>query len=133
MPLVVFPTTSRPDICIVNEMLREVILFELTCPWGANIARSHAFKEDKYAPLVSDLSRMYKTYHFSIEVSVRGQVSSENKGLLKAFVCRACTDPKTVYKPMLQVCSKTALLSSFSVFSARNEPTWENPAPLISH
>ena len=83
--------------------------------------------------LVADLSRTFKTFHFSVEVSVRGQVSSDYKGRLKAFVYRACTDPKTVFKPLVQVCSKTALLSSFSIFSARNEPTWENPALMISH
>ena len=133
IPPHVLVTNLRPDIFIVNEASQEVILFELTCPWDTNIARSHAFKEDKYAPLIADLSRSYKTYNFSIEISVRGQVSSGNKSRLKAFVYRVCEDPKPVFKSMVQACSKAALLTSFSVFTARNEPTWENPSLLITH
>ena len=87
---------------------------------------------DKYAPLVADLSRDFKTYLFSIEVSVRGQVSSENKKRLKAFVYRSCVDPKPIFKSLVQVCSKISLLSSYSIFMARNEPSWENPSLLTS-
>ena len=131
IPPNVLVTNLRPDIFIVNEISREVVLFELTCPWDANIARSHDYKENKYAPLVADLSRRYRTFSFSVEISVRGQVSKHNKERLKAFIYRACSDPKAISKSAMQVCSKTALLASFSIFSARNEPTWENPALLI--
>ena len=133
IPPHVLVTNLRPDIFIVNETSREVILFELTCPWDANIDRSHAFKEDKYAPLIADLSRTYKTFNFSVEISVRGQVSSGNKSRLKAFVYRACENPKPVFKAMVQACSKAALLTSFSIFSARSEPSWENPNLLTTH
>ena len=124
-------TNLRPDIFIINETSNVAVILELTCPWDSNIARSHNFKEEKYAPLIADLSRRYKTYNFSVEVSVRGQVSKPNKECLKAFIYRACSDPKPISKSSMQVCSKTALLSSFSIFTARNEPTWENPALLI--
>ena len=133
IPPHVLVTNLRPDIFIVNETSREVILFELTCPWDANIDRSHAFKEDKYAPLIADLSHSYKVFNFSIEISVRGQVSNANKSRLKAFIYRACEDPKPVFKPMVQACSKAALLSSFSIFAARSEPSWENPSLLNTH
>ena len=133
VPPNVLVTNLRPDIFIVNETSREVILFELTCPWDANIDRSHTFKENKYAALVADLSQTYKTYNFSIEISVRGQVSSANKSRLKSFIYRACEEPKQIFKPIVQACSKAALLSSFSVFTARNEPSWENPSLLTTH
>ena len=133
VPPNVLVTNLRPDIFIVNETSREVILFELTCPWDANIDRSHTFKENKYAALVADLSQTYKTYNFSIEISVRGQVSSANKSRLKSFIYRACEEPKHIFKPIVQACSKAALLSSFSVFTARNEPSWENPSLLTTH
>ena len=130
IPPHVLATNQRPDVFIVNETSREVILFELTCPWDANIYCSHAFKEDKYAPLIADLSRTYKVFNFSIEISVRGQVSNPNKSRIKAFIYRACEDPKPIFKEMVKACSKAALLSSFSIFSARNEPSWENPCLL---
>ena len=110
-----------------------MVIFELTCPWDGNIDRSHSFKEEKYSPLVADLSRRFKTYQFSIEVSVRGQVTSDNKKHLKAFTYRVCTDPKKVFNSIVQVCSKIALLSSFSIFSARNEPSWADPSFLTYH
>ena len=113
IPPNVLVTNLRPDIFVVNETSQLAIIFELTCPWDTNIVRSHEFKENKYAPLVADLSRRYRTFHFSVEISVRGQVSKPNKERLKAFVFRACSDPKAVSKSAVQVCSKTALLSSF--------------------
>ena len=80
------------------------MLLELTCPWDTNISRSHDFKEEKYAPLVADLSRDYKVFHFSIEVSVRGQVSKGNRARLKAFVYRCCRDPKTTTGRLVTHC-----------------------------
>ena len=132
IPPHVLVTNLRPDIFIFNVTTREAVIFELTCPWDNNIARSHTYKEDKYAPLVADLSRTYKTSLFSIEVSVRGQVTADNKRRLKAFVYRVCDDPKMVFKPMIATISKIALMSSFSIFAARSEPSWSDP-PLLCH
>ena len=73
---------------------------------------------------MADLSHTYKTYLFSIEVSVRGQVTAENKKRLKAFVYRTCNEPRIVFKSMVATVSKIALLSSFSIFAARAEPSW---------
>ena len=132
VPPHVLVTNQKPDIFIVNESSREAIVFELTCPWDGNVDRSHTYKEEKYAPLVADLSRRYKTFHFSVEVSVRGQVTGDNKGRLKAFTYRTCVEPRTTFKSVVPVFSKVALLSAFSIFSARNEPSWSDP-PLLSH
>ena len=104
----------------------------MTCPWDNNIARSHTYKEEKYSPLVADLSRSYKAFFFSVEISVRGQVTADNEKRLKAFVYRVCDDPKIVFKSMVMTVSKVALLSSFSIFAARSEPSWSDP-PLLNH
>ena len=131
IPSHVLVTNLRPDIFIFNESKHEAVTFELTCPWDGNIGRSHAYKEEKYSPLVADLSHSYKTYLFSVEVSVCGQVKAENKKRLKAFVYRVCEEPKSVFKPIVMTLSKIALLSSFSIFTARNEPSWSDP-PLLN-
>ena len=130
IPPHVLVTNQRPDIFIVNDTSREALIFQLTCPWDSNIARSHTYKEEKYAPLVADLSRTYRTFLFSIEVSVRGQVTAENKKRLKAFVYRVCVDPKIAFKPLVATVSRISLLSSFSIFAARAEPSWTDP-PLL--
>ena len=131
IPPNVIVTNLKPDLVIVNEAAGEIVLFELTCPWDANIDRSHTFKEEKYAHLVADLSRNFRTYLFYVEILVRGQVGSNNKSRLKALTYRVCEEPKKVFSSMVQVCSKVALFSSFLIFSARNKPLWTNPSYIL--
>ena len=124
-------TNLRPNICIVDELKRELIVFELTCPWDTNIDASHTYKEEKYAPLIADLSLNYAVFHFSVEVSARGQVTKSNRTRLKQFIYRSCNNPRTLTKLLTEKSSKAALLASYSLFSARKEPSWTNPRPLI--
>ena len=130
IPPSVLVTRFKPDLFLVDESAREVVLLELTCPWDDNIARSHNFKQEKYAPLVADLSRIYKVFHFSIEVSVRGQVSKSNRARLKSFVYRCCRDPKKITGRLISHCSRISLLCSYSIFCARGEPSWSSPQLL---
>ena len=124
-------TALRPDLFIYNESARVLVVFELTCPWDGNIENSHSFKEEKYSPLVADLSRNFNVYLFSIEVSVRGQVSKSNRARFKAFSYRCCDDPKVATKMMIENASRASLLCSYSLFTARKEPTWASPSNLI--
>ena len=78
IPPHVLVTPLRPDVFLINEESREVVLFELTCPWEQNIDRSHEYKENKYAPIVADMSRNYKVFHFSVEVAARGFISKQS-------------------------------------------------------
>ena len=126
IPPDVLVTRLRPDLFLVNESAREVVLLELTCPWDHNINRSHEYKQEKYAPLVADLSRNYKVFHFSVEVSVRGQITKGNRARLKSFAHRCCRDSKAVTGRLISHCSRISLLWSYSVFCARKEPTWHS-------
>ena len=101
--------------------------------WDSNVSHSQAFKEGKYAPLVADLSRRFSVCQFSVEVIVRGQVSRDNKSRLKAFVFKSCINPGKLARRVVKCGSKAALLASYSIFSARKEPTWTAPPPLIIH
>ena len=132
IPPHVLVTKLRPNIFIFNEISREAVIFELTCPWDSNVDRSHTFKEEKCAPLVAILTRTYKTSLFLVEVSVRGQVTANNKKHLKAFVYRVCDEPKIVFKSMITTVLKILLVSLFSIFTARAEPSWTDP-PLLPH
>ena len=124
-------TALRPDIFLVNENSREIILCELTCPWERNIDRSHEYKEGKYAPLVADLSRTFKVFHFSVEIAARGLITKGNKARLKSFALRCGDVGSSDLKKFISCCSRASLLSSFSLFHARNEPSWSSPAPMI--
>ena len=131
IPPHVLVTNLRPDIFIVSESLQRAIVFELTCPWDSNVSRSHTYKEEKYAPLVADLSQRFTVFHFSVEVSVRGQISKENQSRIKAFLFRCCDSPGKLSGKVVKCSSKVALLASFSIFCARKEPAWLSPAPLL--
>ena len=124
-------TSLKPDLFIINEETRVAVVFELTCPWDNNIERSHNYKEEKYSSLVTDLARDFTVFQFSVEVSVRGQLTGPNKARLKSLSYRCCRDAKAVTKSLYENMSKAALLSSFSIFSARREPSWMSPAPLF--
>ena len=66
-------------------------MLELTCPWDSNVVQSHNYKQEKYAPLVADLSCRYTVFHYSIEISVRGQISKENQGRIRLLFYVAAT------------------------------------------
>ena len=131
VPPHILVTSLKPDIFIFSERSQEVFVFELTCPWDRNISRSHTYKSEKYAPLMADLSQTRIAYFFSIEVSARGQVTKDNCSRLKNFLFKTCSEPKYLFKPAVGIASKAALLSSYTIFAARREPTWEDPPPLI--
>ena len=133
IPPHILVTALKPDIVIVSDRSQEVIVFELTCPWDANIARSHTLKSEKYAPLIADLSQRNVVSFYPVEVSARGQVSKDNRSRLKSFLLKCCTAPRAVFKAVVTIPSKAALLSSYSIFCARGEPTWEDPLPLVVH
>ena len=131
IPPHVLVTPLRPDVFLVNEDSREVVLLELTCPWERNIDRSHEFKENKYAPIIADMSREFRVFSFSVEVAARGLITKQNKARLKSFALRCSNVSSRELKKFLACCSKASLLSSFAIFQARNEPTWSSPMPLV--
>ena len=131
IPPDILVTNLKPDLFIFNEVSRIAVVFELTCPWDTNIDRSHSYKEEKYAALVSDLSHNFKVFHFSVEISVRGHITKANKNRLKSLAFKCCDNAKQTTKSLISNASKAALLSSYSIFTARKEPAWMSPAPLI--
>ena len=130
IPPHILVTPLRPDLFLVDEVDRIAVLFELTCPWESNIERSHSFKEAKYAPLVADLSHDFRVFHYSVEISARGFISKQNRARLKAFTLKCCDVRNADITSLVKNCSKASLLASFSIFQARNEPSWSSPLPL---
>ena len=130
IPPHVHVTNLRPDLFLVNESARVAVIMELTCPWDGNIQRSHEYKREKYAPLIEDMSRGFTVFYFPIEVSVRGQISKGNRARFKAFLYRCCHDPRKNHAALMKSSSRASLLASFSIFSARKEPSWRSPGLL---
>ena len=130
IPPDVHVTNLKPDLFIIDITSRVVVFFELTCPWDSNVQRSHEYKERKYAPLIADLSSRYRVFNYSVEISARGQISKENRARLKSCLYNCCEAPRSSIGNLIRICSKSSLLSSFSIFSARKEPSWSSPGPL---
>ena len=57
----------------------------MTCPWDNHVERSLNYKEEKYSPSVADLDNDFRVFHYSVEVSVRGQVTKDNRACLNSF------------------------------------------------
>ena len=68
---------------------------------------------------------------YAVEVSARGQISKGNRSRLQSFLLKTCSASRDSLKSLVNAASKASLLSSYSIFAARREPTWENPAPMI--
>ena len=128
IPPNVLVTALKPDIVIINERSQEVIILELTCPWDANIARSHSYKTGKYSPLVADLSHTRVVSFFSIEVSARGQVTKENRSRLKCFLHKCCSCSS---EDFIRISSKTSLLKTHTPWNTH--PFRQTHAPLETH
>ena len=103
----------------------------MTVPWDSNINSAHTYKQNKYSALKLDLQAVgFSTFLFCCEVSVRGQISKSNKSQLKTFLYKSTDCPRSNFKPFINNISKAALLGSFTIFNARNEPSWTITPPL---
>ena len=73
-------------------------------------------KQERYALLVTDLSRGFKAFQFSIEVSLRGQISRDSR----AFVSRSFPILQMLSPPQksnsISNCLRLSLLCSYSIF-----------------
>ena len=73
-------TSERPDIVIVNQDSKSVVIGELTVPFESNIDSAHKRKSEKYAPLVLDIgNKGYSCELICFEVGSRGLITKENK------------------------------------------------------
>ena len=117
-------TTQKPDLVIVNRALQSVIIFELTVPWDGNVITAHNHKTNKYASLLVDLSNSgYTADLYCFEVSVRGQITKDNFARLRSYLYKTVGHSKLSCRLSKNI-SKAAILGSFSIFAARNEPIW---------
>lgn len=76
-------TTLRPDVVLVSESTRQVVMLELTVPWEDRLEEAFERKLSKYAALVSDCQQAsWRARCFPVEVGCRGFAA---QSLVKAF------------------------------------------------
>lgn len=66
-------TSLRPDMIIISEASKHLIMLELTVPWEDRIEEANERKRAKYQELVEDCrGRGWRTFYEPIEVGCRG-------------------------------------------------------------
>ena len=86
--LAILPTTSRPDLVILNRLYKKIYLLELTCCFEKNIKSANTRKMLRYNSLKTDLTeRGYECHLKPFEVRSRGYVSKSNRtNLMSGFL-----------------------------------------------
>ncbi|XP_072047239.1 uncharacterized protein [Amphiura filiformis] len=130
LPPNILPTAQRPDIIIINNTKKSVHVIELTVPFETNIQKAHDTKMSRYENLHSDIKQEgFKCHLNCIEIGSRGLVTADNTERLSEvfrFIGGRSNSSKTLAKDL----SKLAVICSYSIWNARNEPNWDS-APYL--
>ena len=70
-------TPLKPDIVLVDEVNKKVMIYELTEPFEKNIHKRHKYKCEKYAHFETDIKH-YDTKVIAFEVGSRGGLTDNN-------------------------------------------------------
>ena len=122
-------TPLIPDICVFWEDRRKLTIIELSVPFESNVDKAHAYKESKYTHMITDIeSNGYEVKFCAIEIGSRGHITPQNKTRLKSILTEF--GKPTPFKVFRNTLSKLAIISSFTVYYAKNNPKWEIQTPL---
>ena len=128
IPPEILPTQQRPDLVLINEGSKSIIIIELSVPFEQNIHKAHEYKENKYASLVHDLQEQgYDTNLFCVEIGSRGLISNSNKLALNSIFCSLSPNkksPKQVFNKFLKSLSQCAMIHSYYIFYSKYEKDW---------
>ena len=131
LPVDVIVSKLKPDMVFYNKKDNTVHLVELTVPFEKNIQKAHDRKAQKYRDLVSDILDNGFTCDLTcFEIGSRGLITPENIRNIDKIFSFVNTKPSKSFRKEL---SKVALLTSYTIWNARQEPAWgsENQ-PLLS-
>ena len=121
IPSSVIVTNQRPDITVVNEIDKSIILFELTVPFDSNIENANNRKCKKYENLINDISdKGYSVTFEAFEISSRGLITNANSERLKNLLNLKNSELKDFCNQL----QKTVLVSSYIIFHSKYEPEW---------
>ena len=121
-----------PDILAIDNSTTPttILIYELTCPFEANLENAHTFKSEKYSSLVSDIENNgYSCLYVPFEIGSRGLVPRR----VKLSLCSLLFQTTKIKNPSkyIKYFSKISLLSSYTIFHRRKEPNWTQP-PVLS-
>lgn len=127
IPTNILVTSQKPDLCIVNETDKNIILMELTIPFESNINAAHARKSARYEILVNDLENTgYNVEYHPIEIGSRGFITNDNIMNLKTLL-NFKSEKSREFKAVLKNLTKISIIASYCIFYSKFELTWLEP------
>ena len=129
IPIQCTQTSLIPDICAYWQDQKKLTIIELSVPFETNTEKAHTYKESKYAHLIIDLeSKGFTVKYFAIEIGSRGHITPQNKTRLNSILTEF--GKPVPLKDFRNTMSKLAIISSFTIYYAKNNPKWEIEIPL---
>ena len=122
-------TGQRPDIIIINRTEKKIVLFELTVSFEKNAESANLRKSRRYMDLTSDLvQKGWHAENIPFEIGSKGHIDSRNKTSILSVMKKYSI--KIQKKSFIEDISKISLLSSFAIFQAHCQPSWQSPPYL---
>ena len=125
-PIHIAFTQLRPDITIFSNVLRKVILIELTCPCEESMESWHSTTINKHLALKATIeSNRWSVELFAVEVGARGYCSKSILCCLKKLGFN-----NTFIRSNIKNFSKSSMECSFCIWLARNNKEWTSTTNL---
>ena len=121
-------TTLKPDVVIIDKEKKTTNIFELTVPGESRLKISETLKFEKYQHFTSDIPGCSVT-PFEIG-SHTGYINADNKQKLQQLF-KFCK-PELKLKDFKNNISSIAVLSSYYLFTCRNQEDWSSPDPILA-
>ena len=129
IPADILPTCQIPDMTLVWRGCKRIVVFELTVPFETNITNANERKTNKYASLINDLEVSgYDSSFIHLAAGSRGLITGDAKSKFKKLFPPCQT--RKFYSNLFNSISRLAVCSSYSIFHAKNQPTWVSPGWL---
>ena len=114
-PTYIYATSQRPDIVIVSNSSRAVILVELTSPSEENIQQRNFDKRKKYESLIEGCrANDWKAHLFCVEIGARGFVADSFFGAMRKLGMK-----NREVKDIRRKVSNIALRCSYAIYIQR--------------
>ena len=123
-------TNLKPDIVIVDEIKKNLHIYELTVPLYSNIDARHMEKTCKYTPFITDITGLSCKLN-CFEVSSTGFISTRNKETL--LTLHSFMKKGLKRSTFLENINSLAWYGSYKVWLSREDPEFVVPPLLVPH
>ncbi len=128
VPTNIVITSLKPDLVLVDDESKSVVIFELTVPFDSNIDSANDRKQTKYQQLVNDIENEgFSVTFYAFEISSRGLITPENSKRLKNLMsCYTILNVKQC-NSLKRSLQKIAIVCSYITFYSKYDNQWQEP------